>query len=112
MELFNIAFKSFSDSYVDAKSILLQLAKKENFTNNTSMQKYLDRCTEYCWIMAIQDPPMMLDFSPAQNEEFDKDIFRCYTRNGENVEFVVWPAVFLYKDGPLVTKGVLQPIAK
>lgn len=110
--MFNISFKSFSDSYVDAKSILLQLAKKENFTNNTSMQKYLDRCTEYCWIMAIQDPPMMLDFSPAQNEEFDKEIFRCYTRNGENVEFVVWPAVFLYKDGPLVTKGVLQPIAK
>lgn len=76
------------------------------------MQKYLDRCTEYCWIMAIQDPPMMLDFGPAQNEEFDKEVFRCYTRNGENVEFVVWPAVFLYKDGPLVTKGVLQPIAK
>lgn len=55
---------------------------------------------------------MMLDFGPAQNEEFDKEVFRCYTRNGENVEFVVWPAVFLYKDGPLVTKGVLQPIAK
>lgn len=99
-----------SDAIADIRNYVL--AKKENFTNNTSMQKYLDRCTEYCWIMAIQDPPMMLDFGPAQNEEFDKEVFRCYTRNGENVEFVVWPAVFLYKDGPLVTKGVLQPIAK
>lgn len=62
-------------------------------------------------MMAIQDPPMILDFSPAKNEEFDKEVFRCYTRTGENVEFVVWPAVFLYNDGPLVTKGVLQPIA-
>lgn len=63
-------------------------------------------------MMVIQDPPMILDFGPAQNEKFDKDVFRCYTITGEKVKFVVWPAVFLHNSGPLVTKGVLQPIAK
>lgn len=98
-----------SDAIADMRNYVLA---RENSANNTSMQKYIDRCIEYCWMMAVQDPPMMLDFGPAQNEEFDKEVFRCYTITGEKVEFMVWPAVFLYKDGPLVTKGVLQPIAK
>lgn len=96
------------------------IADMTNYTLNeiiisacdTSMQKYIDCCIEYCWMMAIQDPPMKLDFGPAQNEKFDKEVFRCYTITGEKVQFMVWPAVFLHKNGPLVTKGVLQPTAK
>lgn len=102
--------KTASDAIADIRNYTL--ARKENFANNTSMQKYIDRCIEYCWMMVIQDPPMILDFGPAQNEKFDKDVFRCYTITGEKVKFVVWPAVFLHNNGPLVTKGVLQPIAK
>lgn len=90
----------------------LQLNEIITSACDTSMQKYIDCCIEYCWMMAIQDPPMKLDFGPAQNEKFDKEVFRCYTITGKKVQFMVWPAVFLHKNGPLVTKGVLQPTAK
>lgn len=60
-------------------------------------------------MMAIQDPPMYLDFGPEMGSVIDKNVFRLYTKSGENVDFLVWPAVFLHKNGPIVQKGVLQP---
>ncbi|XP_056012096.1 uncharacterized protein LOC125681059 isoform X2 [Ostrea edulis] len=72
-------------------------------------QKYTVRCMQLCWMMAIQDPPMLLHFGPAQNEDFDKNVFRLYTKQGNRVDFIVWPALVLHVNGPIVQKGVLQP---
>jgi hypothetical protein len=29
---------------------------------------------------------------------------------GNKVDFVVWPVLYLHKDGPVLNKGVVQPI--
>jgi hypothetical protein len=39
---------------------------------------------------------------------FDKDSFKEYTCRGTYMDFVVWPALFLHKGGPLLNKGVAQ----
>jgi hypothetical protein len=39
---------------------------------------------------------------------FDKDSFKEYTCRGKYLDFVVWPALFLHKGGPLLNKGVAQ----
>lgn len=72
-------------------------------------EPYVDRCVELCWRMHIQDPPMILDFS-SSSEIVDKAMFRLFTRSGEYVDFVVWPALLLHENGPLVQKGVVQPL--
>ncbi|XP_060583046.1 uncharacterized protein LOC132739367 [Ruditapes philippinarum] len=41
---------------------------------------------------------------------FDKGSFKEYTCRGTYLDFVVWPALFLHKGGPLLNKGVAQGI--
>lgn len=74
-------------------------------------EPFVNRCVELCWMMHIQDPPMVLDFGSSA-EIVDKNVFRFFTRSGELVDFVVWPAVLLHDNGPLIQKGVVQPFKK
>ena len=73
-------------------------------------EPYIDRSVELCWTMQIQDPPMHLEFDSSA--DIDKSVFRLFTRNGNILDFVVWPALMLHENGPLVHKGVVQPLPK
>lgn len=68
---------------------------------------YIENCVNLCYYVAVQDPPMVIDFEPGQM--FDKQSWKEYTRSGTEVGYVVWPALYLYKGGPIMTKGVVQP---
>jgi hypothetical protein len=71
-------------------------------------ESFIDKCVELCWLMQIQDPPMSLDFGSTKT--VDQNRFRFFTRSGNVVDFVVWPALLLHENGPLVQKGVVQPV--
>lgn len=68
------------------------------------MQPYLEGCMELCWYSAICDPPLEYVFEIG-DQLAD---FREYTKSGKVVDFVVWPAMYLCKHGPLMCKGVAQ----
>ncbi|CAG2185106.1 unnamed protein product [Mytilus edulis] len=70
-------------------------------------QAYIEICVNLCYFVAVQDPPMVIDFKPGPI--FDKQSWKEYTRSGTEVEYVVWPALYLYKAGPIMSKGVVQP---
>ncbi|KAL3879741.1 hypothetical protein ACJMK2_032027 [Sinanodonta woodiana] len=70
------------------------------------VQNYCKLCIELTWLMCIQAPPIKLEFIP-DNKAISKH-FRHYTRSGDKVEFVVWPALFLHDNGPVLSKGVIQ----
>ncbi|XP_061183570.1 uncharacterized protein LOC133191854 [Saccostrea echinata] len=93
----------------DVRKEIMESNKLISDGMNEVKRKYVERCIQLCWMMAIQDPPMHLDFGPSANSEADKNVYRMYTKQGDKVDFVVWPAVFLHNQGPLVQKGVLQP---
>ena len=42
------------------------------------------------------------------NVIFNKDLFKEYTTRGYYLDYIVWPALFLHKDGPLLSKGIAQ----
>lgn len=69
---------------------------------------YVKECLEICWLMTIQDPP--LEFGPVQKggDAFDPEAYRAYTRSGPVVDFLVWPAIYLCKGGPVLCKGIAQ----
>nr|XP_022320917.1 uncharacterized protein LOC111123104 isoform X1 [Crassostrea virginica]XP_022320919.1 uncharacterized protein LOC111123104 isoform X1 [Crassostrea virginica] len=87
------------------------MKKYEDLSNNKgeSKRKYIDRCVQLCWMMSIQDPPMHLDFGPEKDSVINKNVYKLFTKTGDTLDFMVWPAVFLHHNGPLVQKGVLQP---
>ncbi|XP_076090100.1 uncharacterized protein LOC143062203 [Mytilus galloprovincialis] len=69
---------------------------------------FFDQCVNLCWCMVIQDPVMYLDGDMTQGTSFDKNTYKEFVKSGNKVKYVVWPALFLHKDGPLLHKGIVQ----
>ncbi|KAL3879690.1 hypothetical protein ACJMK2_031977, partial [Sinanodonta woodiana] len=97
---------------------LKTIRKKETFDD---LSEYITSCVRICWKLCTTDPPMYLDFGDskeyaqsssktATKMHFDKAKFMTYTKKGDYIDYVVWPAVCLYKDGPMMKKGVAQGI--
>ncbi|VDI63566.1 Hypothetical predicted protein [Mytilus galloprovincialis] len=86
----------------------------EYVNKNGDVMKYLmktpffDQCVNLCWCMVIQDPVMHLDGDITQGTTFDKNTYKEFVKSGNKVKYVVWPALFLHKDGPLLHKGIVQ----
>ncbi|XP_062621108.1 uncharacterized protein LOC134282719 [Saccostrea cucullata] len=84
---------------------------KEHFTNitlATPIEIFIDKCVEIIWLMSVQDPPMDLRY-PTPGEKLDTSSFKHYRKKGTVVQQCVWPAVYLHKDGPVVSKGFALP---
>lgn len=56
----------------------------------------------------VQNPPMCLVYQ-KEHDKVALAQFKCYEKQGNNVDFTVWPALLLHKNGPLVAKGYVKP---
>ncbi|XP_052263568.1 uncharacterized protein LOC127866794 isoform X4 [Dreissena polymorpha] len=74
-----------------------------------SILTYVKTCASICWEMRIHQPPVCLDFKDIDDRTlFNTSIYKHYTKSGPNVDYVVWPAMYLNEGGPLLSKGVAQ----
>ncbi|VDI56571.1 Hypothetical predicted protein [Mytilus galloprovincialis] len=109
--------KAVKDSIKTNASKYIPLLRKKIASDSSSCKTvvqyrdcclaYIESCVNLCYYVAVQDPPMVIDFVTGQI--FDKQSWKEYTRSGTEVEYVVWPALYLYKGGPIMSKGVVQP---
>lgn len=81
---------------------------KLNQKGHPAVVVYASKCIEALWLMAIQDPPMMISW-PEEGSKFDSSAYKEYCRKGSYVKLPVWPAVYLHKSGPIVNKGFAMP---
>ncbi|XP_052798571.1 uncharacterized protein LOC128230391 [Mya arenaria] len=72
------------------------------------VKEFLEECFYVCWLMSIQDPPVVLDEDFQSGGRFDSEVYKAYTKSGPTNDFLVWPAMFLHKGGPVLCKGVAQ----
>ncbi|KAL4229671.1 hypothetical protein ACF0H5_010059 [Mactra antiquata] len=77
-------------------------------TRTPNVKKYIRLVYELCWLMSIQDPPVYLLYNVTPGARFDHVYFREYTKSGSECDYVVWPALLLHKNGPILYKGVMQ----
>jgi len=89
-------------TFIDSK-----LADKSKATAVQAAIPYLEKCVEICWMMAIHDPPLHVDFSIKQGDKFDDKRYTSYSNSGSKVEFLVWPALYNGVGGGLLRKGVV-----
>ncbi|XP_063413273.1 interaptin-like [Mytilus trossulus] len=75
----------------------------------TACSKFVADCIKYAWMMQIQDPPVYIEWDFPSDTKIDTNILRSYTKAGDHVDFIVWPVLYLHKDGPVLNKGVVQP---
>ncbi|XP_060602792.1 uncharacterized protein LOC132755875 [Ruditapes philippinarum] len=71
------------------------------------LKPFIKKCIFLGWMMVVQSPPMCLA-TCKEGERFDSNIFKVYTKSGPTVDFVVWPALYLHENGPLIGKGVAE----
>ena len=71
---------------------------------------FIEKCVELCWFFVLQTPAIILDtdFDSSKGKPFDKDRYHPYTTAGEEVDIVVWPALYYENDGSVVAKGVAK----
>ncbi|XP_060556593.1 uncharacterized protein LOC132717188 [Ruditapes philippinarum] len=65
---------------------------------------YTAKCIEISWFMCVQNPPMVFQFE-VNNEEELRYLFRNFQEHGHQHEYIVWPAVRLFKHGKVLEKG-------
>jgi hypothetical protein len=73
------------------------------------MFKYIKKCVNVCWSMCRHEPPVHIEFHHLQRDQkFDSNVFKPYTKSGTHLHYLVWLALYLHKDGPMLCKGVAQ----
>ena len=73
--------------------------------------EFANRCVHVCWLMAVQDPPVVFGNLPKKYKKIDTNAYRPYTSSGSETDYAVWPALYLHENGPILCKGVVQPIS-
>ena len=58
--------------------------------------------------MVVQDPPMAILTDVGEDCKYDKSKFREYTKTGQFIDYIVWPAVLIQEGGNMMAKGVAQ----
>ncbi|KAK3602802.1 hypothetical protein CHS0354_026351 [Potamilus streckersoni] len=94
------------ESYVNRRVAVAKVYLKED----EDMKTYLKECFQICWLMAIQDLPVVLGHVPKRFEDFNTMLYKPYSWSGTKVDFAVWPPLLLHEGGPVLAKGVAQPI--
>lgn len=89
----------------EIKTRLKQLLSKKD---RKALQKFTDETFDICLLMCVQDPQVYIENVTENPGSFDSTKYKAYTRSGKTVEFVVWPPLYLHKDGPMLAKGIAQ----
>ena len=71
--------------------------------------EYVKTCVKLCWLMAVHDPPLVFGPLPHKYDTFDANLYRGYTKSGTLIDFTVWPVLYLHENGPVLSKGVVEP---
>ena len=70
------------------------------------VEAYVRQCIDLVWYMCIQQPPMEIMWAKP-GEKFNREVFSG--GKGKKFKMTAWPAVYLYKEGPLVERGYAVP---
>lgn len=59
-------------------------------------------------MMVVTSPPLCFKKQPDVGDKLDTSAYSNYLIKGSKVKYVVWPALLLEEDGPVLRKGVAE----
>ncbi|XP_076080277.1 uncharacterized protein LOC143051163 [Mytilus galloprovincialis] len=92
------------------KSFVETLSNKINIANVqlSVCTSFIEKSIECCWLMCVTEPPMFLKFKWNKSEQIDLDEVEIEGGDGRYVDSMRWPTLYLYENGPLMNKGVVN----
>lgn len=88
----------------------LRVSRDQTLRQAMEIKSFVKECVETCWLMAIQDPPIVICPIPRNGDVLNTEMYKPYMRSGRLIQFVVWPALLLHDSGPVLAKGVAQGV--
>ncbi|XP_060575829.1 uncharacterized protein LOC132733245 isoform X1 [Ruditapes philippinarum] len=74
-----------------------------------ALKPFIRKCIYVCWMMLVQSLPMCIHVIDVNEQDtFDKNLYKEYTNSGPYIKYIVWPAMLLHENGPVVCKGIAQ----
>ncbi|XP_052280110.1 uncharacterized protein LOC127877853 isoform X4 [Dreissena polymorpha] len=71
--------------------------------------KYLEGCIDVCWLMALAEPPLYIDFNIKKGDRLDPHRHTAHSESGDTVQFLVWPPLYNAEEGGgLLSKGTVS----
>ncbi|XP_052796281.1 uncharacterized protein LOC128228820 [Mya arenaria] len=74
----------------------------------SEIPQFVEACFHICWLMLMHDPPVVIQKNVTKGSPFDKGSYKPYMTTGDKIDYVVWPALLLHEDGPVIAKGVVE----
>ncbi|WP_263081295.1 hypothetical protein [Endozoicomonas sp. Mp262] len=103
---------SDSRSQSEAANVNHVLNMHRQHPDNKHSGKHLEAyLRQACTIMVRAKklrPAVVLMPEAHKGAAVDKNYYRIYTSSGSTVDYQVWPALLLHKNGPLLSKGIVQ----
>ncbi|CAG2255438.1 unnamed protein product [Mytilus edulis] len=92
------------------KSFVKTLPNRINISNAqlSFCTSFIEKSMECCWLMCVTEPPMFLKFEWNKSEQIDLDELEIEGGDGKYVVNMRWPTLYLYENGPLMNKGVVN----
>ncbi|VDI22501.1 Hypothetical predicted protein [Mytilus galloprovincialis] len=92
------------------KSFVETLPNKINIANVqlSVCTSFIEKSMKCCWLMCVTEPPMFLKFKWNKSEQIDLDEVEIEGSDGRYVDSMRWPTLYLYENGPLMNKGVVN----
>lgn len=86
----------------------LKHSNTETARKAQTVPHFLEACLKLCWLMAVQDPPLVFSPNIGRGDVFDTELYKVYLKKGTRVAYVVWPALLQHKEGEVICKGVAE----
>lgn len=104
--------KTFAVASANLTKLSIDMMKGESRWKDVyaskSCQKYIKSCINICWLMSIQSPPVHLDFDIDKKGKFDDKKYKAYSKRGKEIDYMIWPPIYISKGGNLLAKGVAE----
>lgn len=90
----------FQTCLVDYKASRQEASKRELI--------YIERCCAICWLMRTAEPCIVIKYKGLEGTEIDSSTFDKLNFHGTRIENVIWPALLLHENGPLISHGLVR----
>ena len=78
------------------------------YSDDENIKEYIMECARVCAYFVVQEPKVVFGSLPNRESKFDAAAYKSYTKKGSHVDFVVWPALYMYEKGGMLNYGVMQ----
>lgn len=90
--------------------------KKKDFTSkqkqNYDITKFVDKCVNIAWFIAIQSYPIILDDSVSRDKTFKYETYQPFDDDDDEdaavYDYLIWPALLNAESNSLLCQGVAQ----